>query len=234
MTWSDVPVGTELGKKPGLGDSNWDARGIGELLADKAVDFIKRTTSESPEKPFFMCYFSNAVHHPHNPPEHFKGIPVKGTIGNGKAAHLDMIFELDLQIGEIVKALKETGQLENTLFIFTSDNGGMLNYVPGTVESGHDPTNGLRGSKGDIWEGGHRVPFIAVWPGKITAGSSSGEPVLTHDLMATMYALTGQDMPGNKALDSMNLLPVLTGKTTSRLRHEYTITGQALNTLSVQ
>ena len=227
MTWKDVPKGTSLGKSAGIGDSRWDASQIGPLLADKATNFIHEAAKQ--DDPFFLCYFTQAVHHPHNPPATFNGVPVKGTMGNGEAPHLDMVKELDLQVGEIIKALKATGQYENTLLIFTSDNGGLGKHIPGTLESGHDSTNGLRGSKQQIWEGGHRVPFLAVWPGKIAPDSSAKGPALTHDLMATLYAVTGQAMPADKGLDSWNLLPTLLGEEDARLRESYTVTGQGNN-----
>jgi arylsulfatase A-like enzyme len=231
ITWKDVPKGTSLGKSAGIGDSNWDASQIGPLLADKATNFIHEAAKQ--DDPFFLCYFTQAVHHPHNPPKTFNGIPVKGTMGNGEAHHLDMVKELDLQVGEIIKALKATGQYDNTLLIFTSDNGGLGKHIPGTKESGHDSTNGLRGSKQQIWEGGHRVPFLAVWPGKIRPGSSAKGPALTHDLMATLYAVTGQCMPDDKGLDSWNLLPTLLGKEDAKLRMEYTVTGQGNNLFEI-
>jgi arylsulfatase A-like enzyme len=227
LTWKDVPKGTNLGKSAGMGDSNWDASQIGLLLSSKATDFIKESAGAG--QPFFLCYFTQAVHHPHNPPESFNGTPVKGTMGTGEAHHLDMIRELDLQVGAIIEALKEAGQYENTLLIFTSDNGGLAEHIPGTAETGHDSTNGLRGSKQLIWEGGHRVPFLAQWPGHIAPGSRSMGPVITHDLMATLYALTGQHMPEDKGRDSFNLLPTILQEKGKELRSEYAITGQGNN-----
>jgi arylsulfatase A-like enzyme len=223
MTWRDVPKGTDLGKKEGLGDSNWDASRLGPMLANKAVDFIE---SNAGNDPFFLCYFAQAVHHPHNPPETFNGIKVKGTMGDGKAHHLDMIYEFDLQVGAIVQALKDAGVYENTLLIVTSDNGGMTHHVPGTMETGHDPTHGFRGDKGTIWEGGHRVPFIAVWPGQIEAGAQSDQIPMTHDLAATLYDLTDQPMTTDHALDSINLLPTFLAQPDAPVREEYVVTGQ--------
>ncbi len=191
-------------KGPGMGDSNWDPRDLGKRLAAKAVDFID---AHAGRKPFFLCYWSPMVHLPHCPPDEFDGVPVKGTT---PTAHLDMIRDLDLQVARIVSALKKNGVYDNTLIVFTSDNGGL--YVAASLKAGHNPNGGWRGSKNAAYEGGHRVPFIATWPAGITAGRVSDEPVATHDMLATMAALLKQDVPADEALDSLNLLPLLTGQ----------------------
>ncbi len=224
LTWKDVPKGTELGKQAGMGDSNWDASEIGPLLANKASEFIK---AANPDKPYFLLYFAQAVHHPHNPPATFNGTPVKGTTTDGTTPHLDMIREMDLQVQTILDAVEASGQADNTLVIFTSDNGGMLKQVPSTEKSGHDPTMGLRGEKGDIWEGGHRVPFVAYWPKKIAPSSVSEERVLTHDIVATACALAGTAPDDGTGLDSLNLVPIFLGEENTAARDEFTITGQS-------
>lgn len=187
-------------------DSHWKTPVVGPVLAQKTVDFIDRHLTDNPDIPFFIYYCSQAVHSPHDPPMTFHGDSVKGKT---LSEHGDMIHELDLQVGMIINALKDAGQYENTLFIFTSDNGGLNRE--GTEATGHDSSNGYRGYKSLMYEGGHRVPFFASWPGKVPAGALSDEPVMAHDLMATMYALTGQVMPEDQAMDSYNLLPLLTG-----------------------
>lgn len=155
----------------------------------------------------FMYYCSQAVHIPHEPPARFDGTKVAGTTPGD---HGDMIFELDLQVGLIVDALKKTGAYENTLFIFTSDNGG-LSFDQGMKKAGHDTSNGLLGSKGSINEGGHRVPFVAVWPGKIKPNTISNEPIVGQDVVATLAALSHQELDKTKVLDSANLLPYFKG-----------------------
>lgn len=189
---------------PRFADSNWETPAAGPLLTRKAVDFIESQSHENPEQPFFMYYCSQAVHVPHEPPITFFGRMMKGQT---VSAHGDMIRELDRQVGEIVEALKKNGQYENTLLIFSSDNGGL--NIKETEESGHDSSNGYRGYKTWIYEGGHRVPFIATWPGRIAPGGVSDEPVMVHDLAAALYALTGQEMPDDQAMDSYNIMPLL-------------------------
>jgi arylsulfatase A-like enzyme len=126
-----------------------------------------------------------------------------------------MIFELDLQVGLIINALKESGAYKNTLFIFTSDNGG-LSFDKDMKKAGHDTSHGLSGSKGSINEGGHRVPFIAVWPGVIKKNSVSNEPISGQDVVATIAALGNQKLDQTKVFDSANLLPYFKGKAKSK------------------
>lgn len=207
MTWEDVPKGTELGKQAGLGDSAWDASRAGSILAARAVAFIAQNAGKDP---FFVYYCSQAVHHPHNPPERFNGRSIAGTT---PSKHLDMVHEFDAQVEALVDALKESGVYENTLIVIASDNGGMgeNNHVSETVAAGHDSTAGLREDKGSIYEGGSRVPMIAVWPGRIPPGSATDEPVMVQDMLATLAALTGQKLGKTDAMDSLNLLPLMTG-----------------------
>lgn len=107
----------------------------------------------------------------------------------------------------LLKALKAQGIYENTLFIFTSDNGGLLRQE--TLKSGHQPSDIYRGGKNTPFEGGHRVPFIASWPEKIEPGQPNNAPILGLDIMATLAQITKQDIPKNQASDSYNLLPYL-------------------------
>ncbi|GAL81945.1 choline-sulfatase [Algibacter lectus] len=156
----------------GIGDSNWDPKQAGPILVGKAVDYIKDQAESN--KPFYMYYCSQAVHIPHEPPAEFNGKKIKG-ITPGK--HGDMIYELDLQVGLLVKALKDAGLYENTLLVFTSDNGG-LSFDKDMNKAGHVTSNGLNGSKGSIYEGGHRVPFFAIWPGRIKSNIVSTMPIM--------------------------------------------------------
>jgi arylsulfatase A-like enzyme len=191
-------------KHPRFADSNWITSEAGTRLTRKALDFIDQQAGENPEQPFFIYYCSQAVHVPHEPLDIFFGKKVKGAT---LSAHGDMIKELDLQVGAIIDALKKNGQYENTLIIFSSDNGGL--DVKETEVTGHDSSNGFRGSKTWIYEGGHRVPFIVSWPARIKPNQVSDAPIMVHDLAATLYAITGQIMPEDQAMDSFNLLPLL-------------------------
>ncbi|MDC0176658.1 arylsulfatase [Polaribacter sp.] len=200
-------------KRGGIGDSNWNPADVGFILADKAVQYIEK---QKQEKPFYMYYCSQAVHIPHAPPKTFNGEKIEGST---PGFHGDMIKELDLQVGMIVAALKKTGAYENTLFIFTSDNGG-LTFDKKMTKAGHVTSNGLNGSKGSIFEGGHRVPFFAIWPRKIKPNTESNEPIIAHDIVATVAALSNQELDKTKVFDSANLLPYFLGKSDGKA-HQY-------------
>ncbi len=192
-------------KGTGPGDSNWDTRKIGDQLSSKAVEFIKNNASK--DKPFFLYYCSPMVHVPHCPPDTFDGIKIKGST---PTHHLDMVIELDLQVKRIVDALRATNEFENTLIVFSSDNGGLTDG-PATKNHGYDPGGGWNGSKNRPLEGGHRVPTFAVWPGHIKPGVTD-ELAVNQDMVATFAALVGTEIPKGQAQDSNNLLPLLTGK----------------------
>lgn len=189
-----------------IGDSNWDPTLAGPMLAGKARAYIQRQTGKSPDQPFFIYYCTQAVHIPHTPPAELAGVKIAGTT---PGPHGDMVKELDTQVGVLIKALKEAGVYENTLFIFTSDNGGLA--ADSEAEAlGHDPTNGWSGLKGAVKEGGHRVPFVAVWPGVIEPRTRSVETISALDVVATIAAVTEQDISRKQVMDSINLMPLLT------------------------
>jgi arylsulfatase A-like enzyme len=118
---------------------------------------------------------------------------------------------VDAQIGKVIGALGETGLYENTFLVFSSDNGPVW-YDEDVERFGHDAAGGLRGMKGDAWEGGHRMPFIVRWPGQIEAGSVSGQTIGFTDLMATLADLTGEKLPEGAGPDSYSFYPVLLGR----------------------
>jgi arylsulfatase A-like enzyme len=192
-------------KGPGPGDSGWDTRVIGKLLSARAVDFIH---AHAGRKPFFLYYCSPMAHKPHCPPDEFDGRKVAGST---PSRHLDCVVDLDAQVARIIGALKDKGVYENTLLVFMSDNGGLVNVDPDDKALEYNSAGGWAGGKNSPLEGGHRIPFIAVWPGRIQAGSVSDELVVNTDLLATLAALAGTKVPSDQAMDSNNMLPLLTG-----------------------
>ncbi len=202
-------IGVTLDKEEGLGDTNWDPHEMGPLLVNKAVTYI--STHSNQEDPFFIYYCSQAVHLPHTPPDSLNGIPIAGTT---PTKHMDMIKELDVQMGMIIDALKAQGVYDNTLIIFTSDNGGLT--IQSTMNTGHRPSSIYRGGKNSRFEGGHRVPFMVSWPDSIDPGQSSNEPVLGLDVMATLASITGTEIGSSEALDSYDLFPILQNRTDAR------------------
>lgn len=185
---------------------------VGTTLKDKAIEWMKKTHSSNKDKPFFLYFATTNIHHPFTPAPQFKGTSKAGRYG-------DFIHELDWIVGEVMATLKEMGVEDNTLVIFTSDNGGMLNHGGQDAwKAGHRLNGDLLGFKFGAWEGGHRVPFIAKWPSKVPANSKSERLLCQVDLLATFASITNQPLSGDKEYDSVNQLPELTGQAESALR----------------
>lgn len=196
----------------------YDDRTVGTTLKDKAVEFIK----DKKDEPFFLYFATTNIHHPFTPAPRFIGTSEAGRYG-------DFIHELDWIVGEIVKTLEEEGLTENTLLIFTSDNGGMLNQGgQDAYAAGHHQNGELLGFKFDSWEGGHRVPFIVKWPGKVPANTLSDALLSNLDLLATMAALTKRTLGKGEGIDSYNMLPALVGDPQEPIREELLISSSQL------
>jgi len=200
------------------------------VLADRAAAWIKKQTAA---KPFFLYFASVAVHDPVTPSKESQGTSAAGPFG-------DWIHDLDHSVGRILEALDKAGFSENTLVIFTSDNGG--NYLlqkPKNIpevpepythlveslweahEKGFDPNADLRGGKASIYNGGFRVPFMARWPDRIPAKSEAGQMICLVDLMATIADVTGFKLPAPEkkgSEDSYSFLPVLLDESKETVR----------------
>jgi arylsulfatase A-like enzyme len=173
-------------------------------LTAGAVDYINGRKGKT--EPFFLYVPWNSPHSPVVPTAKWQG-------KSGLNAHADFVMQTDDSFGQVVKALRDNGMLDNTLVICSSDNGTSApTSKKGDLErKGHFPSGDLRGSKADIWDGGHRVPFIVHWPGVIKAGTSSDNLVCLTDVMATAAEITGFKLPANAGEDSISFLPVLKG-----------------------
>lgn len=199
----------------GIGRIGWmtggkSARWIDEDMADtftkQGISFIEKHANA----PFFLYFATHNIHVPRVPHPRFKGTSPSGTRG-------DAIHELDASVDQLLKTLDRLGLAENTLVIFTSDNGGVMD--DGYEDVGrfdYSPNAPLRGYKGSLWEGGHRVPFIARWPGKIAPNTTSDALIAHLDLPSTLASLTGTTIPSGQCLDSFNVLPALLGQTTNQ------------------
>ncbi len=183
--------------------ARYKAEDLAMTLTGKAVNFIER----SKEQPFFLYFATDNVHAPYTPNPRFQGTSACGV-------YCDFIRELDWSVGEVLAALHRAGVADKTLVIVTSDNGGL--YSRPAYDMGHRVNADLLGQKTDAWEGGHRVPFLARWPGKIKEGSRSDELICLVDFMATAAAAVGIDLPANAGPDSFNILPALLGDTTHK------------------
>ncbi|MCP5111464.1 MAG: sulfatase-like hydrolase/transferase [bacterium] len=150
-----------------------------------------------------------APHTPWLPLDRFQGKSSVGMYG-------DFILQVDHTVGQILDALDRTELAGNTLVIFTSDNGPVW-YERDVQRYAHDSAGGLRGMKGDAWEGGHRVPFFARWPGHVQPGSTSSQLLCFTDMMATFAAIASAPTP-DTATDSHNMLPALLGRDTGPIR----------------
>jgi arylsulfatase A len=133
--------------------------------------------------------------------------------------HGDFIAEFDHIVGELMRDLEKHGLADNTLVILSSDNGPeVASVVHMRADHAHDGAKPWRGIKRDAWEGGHRVPFIVRWPGKVKAGTTSDQTLCLTDILATVAAITGTELPHDAAEDSFNLLPALEGTATAPIR----------------
>ncbi|MCD6376489.1 MAG: sulfatase-like hydrolase/transferase [Caldisericaceae bacterium] len=177
----------------------WKHEEADTTFTKKAIKFIENHVKRQPDKPFFLYFPTSVPHIPWLPPDFVKGKSKAGPRG-------DQVVLFDWIVGQIDQTLKRLNLKENTLLIITSDNG------PREGVNGHKSTGNWRGFKGGIWEGGHRVPFIARWPGKIRPGSISNETICLTDLMATCAAIIGEKLPDNAGEDSYNILPALMGE----------------------
>ena len=191
----------EAQQRQGLMTEGWKDDQVDVIFAQKAVDFIRRHVREEPETPFFLYLTPSAPHRPCLPPPFMRGRSDAGLRG-------DMVMLFDWVVGEVMKALRELNLSENTLVIVTSDNGARLTNFDGK-DYRHRSNGDLRGGKGDIWDGGHREPFVAAWPGRIKPGSSCSKLIGLTDFTATCAAIVGANLEPKDAEDSCNLLPLL-------------------------
>jgi arylsulfatase A-like enzyme len=207
------PYGNDC--RPGFIAPDFDHEEVDMVFLKKSLTFLKNHAEKSPNKPFFLFHSTQAVHLPSFAGKDFKG---KTTAG----PHGDFIFEFDYVVGELLKGLKKNGFAQNTLVIVSSDNGPEVPTVKAMRRDHlHDGARPWRGVKRDNWEGGHRVPMIAKWPGKIKPGSGSDATVCLTDVMATCAEIVGTGLPNEAAEDSYSFLPVLLGET-DQIR-EYTL-----------
>ncbi len=192
--------------RPGMIAPDFDLEQVDLVFLEKSQAFLEKHVANFPDQPFFLFHSTQAVHLPSFPAPQFQG-------KSGSGPHGDFIYELDYIVGELLKTLDRLGVADNTLVLFSSDNGPetLTTYYMRT-EQGHDPARPWRGMKRDQWEGGHRVPLVVRWPGKIQPGTVTSQLTSLTDVMATLAAIVGADLPEAAAEDSTNILPVLQGR----------------------
>lgn len=198
----------------------------GEYIADELNIRARQFIDDYQDQPFFLYLSHYIPHSPFEAPEAMvqKYLKKRPVAGHYHATYAGMIESLDESVGRVMDKLDELGLTDNTLFIFYSDNGGLGGYIDqgmeglprldplddgfgGTIEITHNMP--LRGGKGQLYEGGVRVPLIIRWPGEVPAGTSTSEPVISIDFYPTFVELVGAEVPIDHVLDGVNLLPLL-------------------------
>lgn len=203
--------------RPGMIAPGYSMEEIDLQFMEKSLSFLEEHSKKRKGSPFFLFHSAQAVHLPSFPADQFKGKTKAGP-------HGDFIFELDYIVGKLMAALDKHGFTDNTLVIFSSDNGPEVPTVLSMRQDyKHDGARPWRGVKRDNWEGGHRVPFIARWPGKIKPGTRSSQTLSLTDLMATFAAITNVKLPQEAGEDSVNMLPALIGSDEGKSIRKYTL-----------
>jgi arylsulfatase A len=191
---------------------NFPMEDIDMIYLEKSRELLRKHVRDAPGKPFFLYHAANAVHLPSFAAKRFEGV-------SGAGPHGDFISEFDHIVGGLMETVKELGLAENTLVMLSSDNGPEFESVVSMrADHGHDGARPWRGMKRDQWEGGHRVPFIVRWPAKIKAASVSTQLTSLTDVMATVAAIIGADLPKDAAEDSFNMFPALPGTAAAPIR----------------
>lgn len=180
---------------------DWRMQDIMPEITKRAVRHVHDRADQ--EQPFFLYFSLTSPHEPIVPSTSFQG-------KSGIAPIADFVMETDGAVGQIVQALDDAGLAEDTVVIFTADNGH--SHYTGweqLIAAGHQPSGPYRGHKGDIWEGGHRVPLVVRWPGRIEAGTQSDQVVCLTDLFATCAEIVATELPASGAEDSLSFLSAL-------------------------
>jgi arylsulfatase A-like enzyme len=208
--FTEAPTVEKTWGRKGAAAPGFEAAEVLPLLAKKAGEYIGKQAEAG--KPFFLYLALTSPHTPILPTTAWQG-------KSGLGAYGDFVMETDWAVGEVLAALRTAGVANNTLVIFTSDNGCSPQAGVAQLEKqGHFPSERRRGFKADIFDGGHRVPFIVCWPDQVKPGSSSDQLVSLTDLMATCAEILETKLPDNAGEDSVSMMPVLSGKAITPLR----------------
>lgn len=191
----------DKGGRQGPAVPGWRHKHVMSTLTEEVISFIQRNEQSS----FFVYMPLNAPHTPHAPGDAFVDKSKLDIYG-------DFMVEVDHQVGRVMDELDRLKLSDNTLVIVTSDNGPETNMFPRRSKFGHDSSSHFLGAKRDNWEGGHRVPFIARWPGVIAPGSKCDTPFCLVDMMATFAEMMSVELPEDQGVDSVSILPLMQGK----------------------
>ncbi len=202
-------------QRRGLAADGFDDYRVDLDFADRAEAIIDRHAAAHSDEPLFLYFATPAPHRPCLPPAWLKGRSGAGHRG-------DMVLMVDHIVGRLTAALGRNGMVEDTIFIVTSDNGGRLTNYDGR-DYGHKTNGDLRGQKGDIYDGGHREPFLLMWPRIVAPGSRCDELLSLADVMATCAELVGAPISDDAAEDSRSFLRLLQGQPSDEPIHEAVI-----------
>jgi arylsulfatase A-like enzyme len=192
-------------------------------LAERAVEFVRRQT---PEKPFFLYFPLTGPHTPWMPLDEFRGRSGAGFYG-------DFVAQVEATVGRLLDELTERRLAENTLVIFTSDNGA--HWLPSDIAQwGHRANAHWRGQKADLWEGGHRVPFIVRWPGVVPPGTQSDQLLCLTDVMATVAEIVGHPLAQNEGEDSFSMRGVLANQKPSQPQRDTVVHHSSDGTFAIR
>jgi arylsulfatase A len=197
-----APITVPAFHRPGRAGLSFRPEQVLAQLTARATRVVRQRARE--EKPFFLYLAFASPHTPVLPTSRFAG-------RTGLGPYADFVAETDAAIGEVLQALDESGAARSTLVIFTSDNGPapVANLIADLRQKGHDSAGGWRGAKQDLYEGGHRVPFIVRWPGVVAPGTSSRALVGLVDILATVAEAIGERLDADAAEDSISFLAAL-------------------------
>ncbi len=208
-----VPTTEKKWIRKGPAAADFEAMDVLPELTRQATDFVHRQAAAARAgHPFFLYLPLSAPHTPIVPTAEWAG-------KSGLNDYGDFVMQVDRTVGQVLEALETNGLARTTLVIFTSDNGcSPAANFPELAAQGHHPSYHFRGYKADIFDGGHRIPFIVRWPGRVAAGARSPQLICLTDLFATCADLLGEKLPPNAAEDSVSLLPAWRGRAQRPLR----------------
>ena len=212
---TEMPTTRKKWVREGAAAESFEAIDVLPTITEKAVAYIEAHAEASKEgNPFFLYFPLNAPHTPILPTKQWQG-------ASGISAYADFVMQVDDTVGQVIRAVDQAGIKENTIIIFTTDNGcSPAANIGELIEHGHYPNGVFRGHKADIFDGGHHVPFLVRWPSTIAAGSRSDELACLVDMMRTFAEIAEKTLPNEAAEDSVSLLPAFRGEAQTPLRTE--------------